>query len=149
MNIPTVGRIVHYTNLGDRDGRFPPDTIAALVTKVNDDGTIALTTFYPTGTFTLARVEYTDADAGSDGARGKWTWPKGGPERRAVPSRGVELVAIGAMFFDMGQPADGTEGWTPGSVCLRFETDVNSARAIADLLGRKLVLVLSDPGENG
>lgn len=23
---PTVGRIVHYTNLGDKDGVYPPET---------------------------------------------------------------------------------------------------------------------------
>lgn len=32
--IPTVGRIVHYTNLGDKDGKYPPEQQAAIVTKV-------------------------------------------------------------------------------------------------------------------
>jgi hypothetical protein len=72
---PTIGRIVHYTNLGDRDGRYPPQIIAALVTKINDDGTVALKTFYPTGTFDLPSVLETEEAAGSDGARGKWCWP--------------------------------------------------------------------------
>ena len=25
---PTVGRIVHYTNLGDKDGKYPPQIVA-------------------------------------------------------------------------------------------------------------------------
>ena len=24
---PTIGRIVHYTNLGDADGKYPPNTL--------------------------------------------------------------------------------------------------------------------------
>jgi hypothetical protein len=35
---PTVGRIVHYTNLGDRDGKYPPEIQAALITGLNPDG---------------------------------------------------------------------------------------------------------------
>ena len=31
---PTVGRIVHYTNLGDADGKYPPEQQAAIITKV-------------------------------------------------------------------------------------------------------------------
>lgn len=72
---PSVGRIVHYTNLGDRDGKYPPQVIAAMVTKVNEDGSVALTTFYPTGTFNLGSVAFTESAAGSEDARGKWTWP--------------------------------------------------------------------------
>ncbi len=73
---PTVGRIVHYTNLGDRDGKYPPQVIAALITKVHNETAVSLTTFYPTGTFNLDSVVYTDECAGSDAARGKWTWPE-------------------------------------------------------------------------
>lgn len=73
---PTVGRVVHYTNLGDKDGRFPPTVQAAIVTGVNDDGTVALHVFYRTGQFDLASVPETTAEAGSDEARGKWCWPK-------------------------------------------------------------------------
>lgn len=72
---PSVGRIVHYTNLGDRDGKYPPQIIAAIITKVNNATAVALTTFYPTGTFSMDSVPYTDAPAGSDAARGSWTWP--------------------------------------------------------------------------
>lgn len=72
---PSIGRIVHYTNLGDRDGKYPPEVQAALITKLNPDGTVALHIFYPTGQFDMASVQFTDAAAGSEMARGKWTWP--------------------------------------------------------------------------
>lgn len=72
---PTVGRIVHYTNLGDKDGRFPPEVIAAMITGVNADGTVALKTFYRQGFFDMPKVDFTAAPAGSEEARGRWTWP--------------------------------------------------------------------------
>lgn len=72
---PSIGRIVHYTNLGDRDGKYPPEVQAALITKLNADGTVALHIFYPTGQFDMASVQFTDAAAGSELARGKWAWP--------------------------------------------------------------------------
>lgn len=72
---PSIGRIVHYTNLGDRDGQYPPSVIAAMITKVNDDGTVALKAFYPTGLFDMPSVHETDAAPGSEAARGRWAWP--------------------------------------------------------------------------
>jgi hypothetical protein len=72
---PTVGRIVHYTNLGDRDGKFPATVQAAIVTGVNDDGTVALHVFYRTGGFDMASVAETEAPAGTEEARGRWCWP--------------------------------------------------------------------------
>lgn len=72
---PTIGRIVHYTNLGDKDGQYPPETQAALITGINADGTVALHVFYRTGQFDMPSVAFTELPAGSDGARGKWAWP--------------------------------------------------------------------------
>lgn len=72
---PSIGRIVHYTNLGDRDGKFPPTIQAALITGVNEDGSVSLHIFYKTGQFDLPAVQFTSAAAGSEDARGKWTWP--------------------------------------------------------------------------
>jgi hypothetical protein len=72
---PTVGRIVHYTNLGDRDGKYPPEVQAALITGVNKDGTVSLHVFYRTGQFDIPSVPQTDMVAGSEEARGKWSWP--------------------------------------------------------------------------
>lgn len=34
MMRPSIGRIVHYTNLGDKDGKYPPEIQAAMVTGV-------------------------------------------------------------------------------------------------------------------
>ena len=76
MMPPSIGRIVHYTNLGDRDGKFPPTVQAAIITGVSLPGLqVSLHIFYKTGQFDLQAVEYTDEAAGSEGARGKWTWP--------------------------------------------------------------------------
>lgn len=73
----SIGRIVHYTNLGDRDGKYPPTVQAAIVTGVNDEqtGNVALHVFYKTGQFDLAMCDHTEAHAGSEDARGKWSWP--------------------------------------------------------------------------
>ena len=75
---PTIGRIVHYTNLGDRDGKYPPTVQAAIITGVNDaeTGNVSLHVFYRTGQFDLAACDHTDAEAGSEGARGCWAWPR-------------------------------------------------------------------------
>ena len=79
---PSVGRIVHYTNLGDRDGKYPPEIQAALITGVNADGTVALHVFYKTGQFDMSSVAYAQDEgcpahrAGTEGARGRWTWPE-------------------------------------------------------------------------
>lgn len=72
---PSIGRIVHYTNLGDRDGKYPPQTQAAIITGVNADGTVSLHVFTKIGQHDQPSVEFTDAAAGSEAARGKWTWP--------------------------------------------------------------------------
>lgn len=67
---PTVGRIVHYTNLGDKDGRYPPETQAAIITAVNEDGTCALKIFYKTGIFDMPAVPQSE-----ESQRGHWNWP--------------------------------------------------------------------------
>lgn len=71
----SIGDIVHYTNLGDRDGKYPPTVQAAIITGINDDGTVALHVFYKTGQFDLECCAGTDAIAGTEAARGKWSWP--------------------------------------------------------------------------
>lgn len=83
---PTVGRIVHYTNLGDQDGRYPPEQQAAIITKVvlredadvlKGDGhpeenlwTVSLHIFYATGDFYMQGVLFS-----AEYERGHWTWP--------------------------------------------------------------------------
>lgn len=32
--VPSVGRIVHYTSLGDKDDKYPPPALAAIITAV-------------------------------------------------------------------------------------------------------------------
>lgn len=91
---PSIGRIVHYTNLGDRDGKYPPTVQAAIITGVEQHPPptlqpgelagvvceemaykVSLHVFYKTGAFDLAEAIFTKAIAGSEEARGKWSWP--------------------------------------------------------------------------
>lgn len=69
---PTVGRIVHYTNLGDKDGKYPPEQQAAIITRVRDEekGLVALHIFYPTGQFDMDSVPFSETYE-----RGHWSWP--------------------------------------------------------------------------
>lgn len=95
--LPSIGRIVHYTNLGDKDGRYPPEIQAAMITgvyklkanavegepneaeahvKANQVGDVPssmfadLRIFYRTGEFLMERVPYSEGPA-----RGHWNWP--------------------------------------------------------------------------
>lgn len=70
MQKPTVGRIVHYTNLGDKDGRYPPEQQAAIVTRVKEEDQVSLHIFYPTGEFNMDSVPYSEQYE-----RGHWSWP--------------------------------------------------------------------------
>lgn len=73
----SVGRIVHYTGLGDPDqnGEYPFVVWAALVTGINDDGTVSLHVFNRTSQFDLNSVERTTEPAGSRAAMHRWCWP--------------------------------------------------------------------------
>lgn len=72
---PSVGRVVHYTNLGDRDGKYPPEAQAAIITGVNANGNVSLHIFYRTGQFDMADVPFSIAPPATDAARGHWGWP--------------------------------------------------------------------------
>lgn len=74
---PTIGRIVVYTNLGDVDGKYPPEAHPALITGVNEDETVALHIFYRTGQFDMPSVQL-----GEVGERGKWAWPVISPQTK-------------------------------------------------------------------
>ncbi len=79
---PTIGRIVHYTNLGDKDGKYPPEQQAAIITGVKPfDGdpsgldeenlfVVSLHIFYKTGQFDMQEVPFSKSYE-----RGHWTWP--------------------------------------------------------------------------
>ena len=71
---PTIGRIVHYTNLGDADHKFPPEIHPAIITGFDADGDACLHIWYKQGSFDMT-APFTEAPAGSDQARGKWSWP--------------------------------------------------------------------------
>lgn len=66
----TVCRTVHYVNLGDKDGKYPPSIIAAIITAVNENGTVALKCLYPTGVFDCPEIPYSETYK-----RGHWSWP--------------------------------------------------------------------------
>lgn len=92
--LPTIGRIVHYTNLGDKDGKYPPETQAAIITGVyseldgmaaqieghlhsanavgsKPDSTYAdLKVFYRSGFFDMQKVPFSP-----EPKRGHWNWP--------------------------------------------------------------------------
>lgn len=95
---PSVGRLVHYTNLGDKDGKYPPQVQAALITAVYrthdfngkelpaperiDSGTpteydvserliVDLKIFYPTGLFDMQKVPFSETPL----TRGHWGSP--------------------------------------------------------------------------
>lgn len=87
--IPSVGRIVQYTNLGDKDEKYPPQTQAAIITGVyrrDPDGVVSLAddgvgqgditevdlhVFYRTGDFFMEKVPM----ATELRERGRWNWP--------------------------------------------------------------------------
>lgn len=89
---PSIGRIVHYTNLGDKDGKYPPSVQVAIITGVYTDqfppkellescnkpgdspncNWVDLKIFYRTGEFFMEKVPF----AGDmPNARGHWNWP--------------------------------------------------------------------------
>lgn len=97
MQKPSIGRIVHYTNLGDKDGKYPPEIQAAIITGVYftngpadapfspdgafpDNGTVPhvgnrtmyadLRVLYRTGEFNMVKCPWSEAPE-----RGHWNWP--------------------------------------------------------------------------
>jgi len=73
---PSLGRVVHYTPGGTEHDECPPIAYAAIITKVHEiSGQVTLTVFRPTHEDRPAFVDFTDAPAGTEEARGKWSWP--------------------------------------------------------------------------
>lgn len=76
---PSVGRIVYYTNLGDKDGVYPPEQQAAIVTGIShtpDPNSevgmhVDLHIFYRTGQFDMKMVPFSETYE-----RGHWSWPE-------------------------------------------------------------------------
>ncbi len=57
---PKLGEIVHYTSLQAVDEVGAPADQAAIVTRVREDGQVALHIFYPSGTFVKDNVPYSE-----------------------------------------------------------------------------------------
>lgn len=105
---PSVGRVVVYTNWGDKDGKYPPSQIAAIVTEVRGDDRVCIVEFFRGGIFFQDDVEYTDAPAGTEEARGKWTWPAYVPPRKELLPTVAELEKILAEGGDVKIKPDGS-----------------------------------------
>ncbi len=65
----TVGSIVHYVHAGEMAGT-KLRIIAAMVTHVNDDGTVALKLMFPEGIKDYPAEQYSETYR-----RGCWSWP--------------------------------------------------------------------------
>ena len=96
---PTVGRIVHYYNLGDAEGRFPSAipqaSLVAFVHPLDALGKVSLVVFYANdlggGFFTMPRVPYAVTPT-----PGCWSWPPLEPADHAglVAAAGPEVRGI-------------------------------------------------------
>lgn len=67
---PSVGRMVHYRSYGTPGGEYTPQPRAAVITQVNDDGTVGLFIMNPTGVFFPTSVPYS-----AEPKSGCWNWP--------------------------------------------------------------------------
>ena len=54
---PTIGKIVHYPNPGNRDGKYPPEFHPAIITGINADGPVVRHVFYKTRQHDLLSIE--------------------------------------------------------------------------------------------
>lgn len=71
MQLPTVGRIVHYTSYGTPGGEYLPEPRAAIVTGTYGNATDAdLTVFNPTGIHFNLVVPFAE-----EPTPGHWNWP--------------------------------------------------------------------------
>ncbi|HEY0545297.1 MAG TPA: hypothetical protein VGC91_07985 [Pyrinomonadaceae bacterium] len=72
MQIPTVGRVVHYVAYGTPGGEYPSIDRAAIITEVDEPGNeksaVGLAVLNPTGLFFNQHVLYGTAG-------GHWHWP--------------------------------------------------------------------------
>ena len=70
VQLPSVGRVVHYRSYGTPGGEFAPECRAAVVTGVVNDTTVHLAVLNPTGMFFNTNVELGET------AGGTWHWPE-------------------------------------------------------------------------
>jgi hypothetical protein len=73
-HVPSVGRIVHYTNLGSVNDAgemiYPPTQQAMLVTAVESDGVHGIVFYKGGGMFPMGPVPFSETYE-----RGTWSWP--------------------------------------------------------------------------
>ena len=74
QQVPSVGRVVHYTAYGTPNGEFPAGVQrAAIITEVDTPGdptsTVGLCVLNPTGMFFNQHIRY------EPGRPGCWGWP--------------------------------------------------------------------------
>lgn len=73
QQLPSVGRVVHYTAYGTPGGEYKPACRAAVITEVEDAGDpeslVGLAVLNPTGMFFNQHVPF-----GEGG--GRWHWPE-------------------------------------------------------------------------
>lgn len=76
MNAPTVGRMVHfYAPEGCAGPKGLDGPYAGIITGVNDDLTVNLTTFGPTGSIYPHRNVARSENEGATPTPGCWSWP--------------------------------------------------------------------------
>jgi hypothetical protein len=68
--VPTIGRTVLYQRHGSPNGQHKAEPSPAVVTQVNDDGTVSLFVMNPNGVYFNHATKY-DESAGP----GTWRWP--------------------------------------------------------------------------
>lgn len=57
---PYVGQTVHYQSYGTLNGEYLPEPRAAIVTEVEDDGTVGLAVLNPSGLFFQRRLPHAE-----------------------------------------------------------------------------------------
>jgi hypothetical protein len=83
---PSIGRMVHYTTIREKNGEKIPTVNAATITAVYEDGKVGLVVFpaivreavRDAGSgyaLYLTEIEHTTEPAGTEEAFGKWSWP--------------------------------------------------------------------------
>lgn len=71
---PSIGRVVHYEALGSANGQFPVgECRAAIITSLNEDGSVALCILNPTGMYFNQSVKQ---NALAEKQGGCWHWPE-------------------------------------------------------------------------
>lgn len=71
MNVPSIGRIVHYVSYGTPKGEYTSQCRAALITEVAAQEMVGLAVLNPTGLFFHEATRHAEGDKPG----GTWHWP--------------------------------------------------------------------------